>query len=527
MGGIPWQSKGCRTCKRRKIKCDRQEPECGRCIKRGLKCEGYDGNRIFVHDATVKPRGSNNVGSYVKGVQIPPVDWVIPQVVTSGPALREQVFSSYIDIFFPNQEAHSSVDLWHYLISGISALPQKSTMLQKAVSAISCAYLGKLNNDDRIFQYGIQLYNIAIRHMSSMISRDAYSDDIIYTTVIFQELETCYCPHGLQAWVAHIAGTNAILSHYRHRADRSPLVNAIYHEYQKLRIVFSAKGINMSQEDYEYVTQPSEGNPVVELLSLFAGFAPLAVAINKADPADHEGCKSLLQKCLGHKKKLLAWSSENLQTGPVSCARGEVLCSQLPPADHMFGAPYRFLSLDNARLHTMFWTLASIIHPLISQIRSLVKAYETSEYIPSSPIAGGMLDDEDYLLSGFYADQIGRAIPYCVQDKMKSWGVHTVIFSLCQLCKIAVDRGSMEQFDWCQRAFKLMADRGFDSAARLSEVFWGMWSVRSAMVTPPTPAQELQPKIPSVTEGSESPGVSGTLSVAEEQSFGGTVVEVT
>lgn len=37
--------------------------------------------------------------------------------------------------------------------------------------------------------------------------------------------------------MAHIAGTNAILSHYRSRPDKGPLVDTIYNEYQKQRLV--------------------------------------------------------------------------------------------------------------------------------------------------------------------------------------------------------------------------------------------------------------------------------------------------
>ncbi|VUC30678.1 unnamed protein product [Clonostachys rosea] len=34
--------KGCYECSQRRVSCDRQEPECGKCISRGLKCSGLD-----------------------------------------------------------------------------------------------------------------------------------------------------------------------------------------------------------------------------------------------------------------------------------------------------------------------------------------------------------------------------------------------------------------------------------------------------------------------------------------------------
>jgi hypothetical protein len=47
------RSKGCNTCKRRKVKCDEGKPGCQRCIRFGRECEGYGQKapRVrFVHD---------------------------------------------------------------------------------------------------------------------------------------------------------------------------------------------------------------------------------------------------------------------------------------------------------------------------------------------------------------------------------------------------------------------------------------------------------------------------------------------
>ena len=42
---------GCRTCKRRRIKCDQQKPHCNRCVKAKVECEGY-GIFIPFHSST-------------------------------------------------------------------------------------------------------------------------------------------------------------------------------------------------------------------------------------------------------------------------------------------------------------------------------------------------------------------------------------------------------------------------------------------------------------------------------------------
>lgn len=68
-------------------------------------------------------------------------------------------------------------------------LPRKSLMLQKATSALSCIFLGKLHSDKPALQYGLSLYNEAIYEMSKRISRRDYSADLIYTCVLFEQIE--------------------------------------------------------------------------------------------------------------------------------------------------------------------------------------------------------------------------------------------------------------------------------------------------------------------------------------------------
>ncbi|KAK0669044.1 hypothetical protein QBC41DRAFT_320519 [Cercophora samala] len=48
-------SKGCQRCRRRKIKCDQQKPECTRCHKSGLPCPGYrDLNEVIFRDESIR-----------------------------------------------------------------------------------------------------------------------------------------------------------------------------------------------------------------------------------------------------------------------------------------------------------------------------------------------------------------------------------------------------------------------------------------------------------------------------------------
>lgn len=240
----------------------------------------------------------------------------------------------------------------------------------------------------------------------------------------------------------------------------------------------SAQGINLNKEEFEYVTQPSEGNPMVELLRLYAKFTPIATAVKAARPPNHRACCMLLRKCLAHREKLTAWYAQNIRRGPEVCAPGEILTTRIPPTDDLFGTAYRFHSLDSGKIHTMFWTLLSIMHVVISRARNLVRVYDID---PFTPDVDEQFGDQDYLIASYWGDQIARAMPYHVQDNLKAWGIHSVAFALCQTCKAsAVDSGNRKKFDWCHRVFGVFGQAGFESGARLADVFDGLWMMHQA-----------------------------------------------
>jgi len=44
------RSKGCRTCKSRRVRCDETQPKCIRCVSGGVACQGYEPRFTFVDE---------------------------------------------------------------------------------------------------------------------------------------------------------------------------------------------------------------------------------------------------------------------------------------------------------------------------------------------------------------------------------------------------------------------------------------------------------------------------------------------
>ncbi|KAF2097297.1 hypothetical protein NA57DRAFT_57889 [Rhizodiscina lignyota] len=64
-------SKGCKTCRRRKVKCDERKPTCHRCEAASIKCEGYPGLRLKWVDEGQSPREFSPVRLFLTVYLVP------------------------------------------------------------------------------------------------------------------------------------------------------------------------------------------------------------------------------------------------------------------------------------------------------------------------------------------------------------------------------------------------------------------------------------------------------------------------
>ncbi|KAJ5805968.1 uncharacterized protein N7503_003570 [Penicillium pulvis] len=517
MGGKPWQSTGCENCKKRKVKCDKQEPECERCMKRGIQCPGYDQYRIFLHNTSTtqseekkkkKPAGSKQSFALQTQTQpqylsrARPVTIQQPTTVHNGPSKREQLFSVYINTYFPeNVLGSTALDPWYSLLSGVSAIPNKPIMLEKAIAAKACIFLGRANNDNSMFHHGLQLYNSAIHHMSLHLNRkrNIYSDELVYTVAVFQQLVSCHCPHGLEVWLDQVKVTNGILKYCHNRANQNPIIKQLYVAFHRMRLLQSLsplqekEAIDLAADQFPFSLKSSEDQSVDDLLQLLSEISPFINAITTIVGSNRDACRIVLYDCITHRQKLFEWyeSSVDLIGGrPSTC---ETLITKLPPSTHLFGTPYRFSSLDNSRVHGIFWSALSILQTLIGQAEAYIHCLSPS----------GAATNEDILLAEFYTDEISRSLPYWMANDMKSWGGHAAIFPLGQSCKFYLEFRRRDKFLYSQLGLQLIGDLGSDFAKRLSEMLWYGWNLIEGTdknsIASLSPAEEISPVAEHVT----------------------------
>ncbi|KAJ5591672.1 uncharacterized protein N7459_002041 [Penicillium hispanicum] len=454
-------SRSCAKCRAAKRRCDQRLPHCGQCIRAHEDCPGYRDEWELVFrdqtDHTIKrskekraKRATSAETDHSSPISCGRVEelsfedflmlqyfsrprlWAksqtssLPPTISSSTMMRNQVISSYLRDCCPRQIGSTcNIDITQVsrgVISDIFALPQKSVILDNACAALSCIFLGKIYHDEPVLQYGIQLYNYAIAYMSNAISRKAYSNDIVYTCAIFQQLQ--------------------ILSGFMH----------------------------LSEETIAWLKEPIEDGPLFRWITLFAETSRIASAVSRLDEsgADHIAYQSLLDDCLALEKDHLNFYSsfdQNIDGEPPTYAPGEF--NGFPSTDELFGPAYCFSSPNDAILHISFWLSLSWVYPLIQHCETHARV--------DIPDGQSPIEDQSLSLATFYVAKAARGLAYCAQEGMGSWGTTYGLVFAAQSSHVYTHAKDWDRFLWAQDVFIYLEERGCDQAARLREIQWNYW----------------------------------------------------
>ncbi|ESU09827.1 hypothetical protein FGSG_03399 [Fusarium graminearum PH-1] len=154
------RSKACRTCKRRRVKCDNGKPLCQRCEKAGLNCEGYVTYEEFVDEtkrfATDKPE------TKPKELQL--------QLTHK----QQHVSRPFRPLINENDLIHahllSKIDGVLPLMTNLESLPSSTSTRSLSIRALAAVYFGKTNSDKRIFDLGTREYVKALKKVHTDLS---------------------------------------------------------------------------------------------------------------------------------------------------------------------------------------------------------------------------------------------------------------------------------------------------------------------------------------------------------------------
>ncbi|KAI0148584.1 hypothetical protein GGR57DRAFT_235762 [Xylariaceae sp. FL1272] len=281
MVGIP-RSKGCKTCRRKKIKCDEQRPRCGQCRKGVRECEGYEQPTVFLnsssgdfsdipasggkaikfknksvddiawlhshgdphagqmtllrtkhHDVRAKPYATEGPKTVSRLGVVP-----APRTLGSHVWAVENVLFQFLEICHPFGSTQEAPLAWMK-----SLVPMKKDVdaLPLAMSALAFGWAGHVHSQPQLVDKGLQLYNAAVQQLRNDFNACSPLQ-MLAATAIFVEFELCeFGSKGNSGWQTHMQGIAALLQSLGpEKVSKEPFQQI----YSFCRMVFITQGLS-------------------------------------------------------------------------------------------------------------------------------------------------------------------------------------------------------------------------------------------------------------------------------------------
>ncbi|KAJ3572584.1 hypothetical protein NPX13_g4999 [Xylaria arbuscula] len=225
MVGIP-RSKGCITCRKKKIKCDEGRPRCGQCRKGARECEGYDRSTIFrnsfADNFAVTPNFGDQGVIQIDSQPVRDVAWVpadesrrdkplaprrrqtkqrahpyaiakskraqaqlagatpLPRTLDAQVWAVECITGQFLELCKPLSATQEAPLAW---LGEIKDWMRDIDALPLAMSALALGWAGHVDNQQQLASKGLQLYDAALRQLRKDMKNYSPLQSLVVTTV--------------------------------------------------------------------------------------------------------------------------------------------------------------------------------------------------------------------------------------------------------------------------------------------------------------------------------------------------------
>ncbi|KAF2753173.1 hypothetical protein EJ05DRAFT_505362 [Pseudovirgaria hyperparasitica] len=242
MVGVGGRSKACANCYRRRIKCDETKPECQRCIKADLKCEGPRETTFIQYDNRGKGRKQirvtrstetltalptardiscagegenyalvwrprNNEAVYKPGSKHPAGSAFSLSMLEFHPGLgllppTDDIYECYTRLNLLQGQTHEPL-----VASGFNR-----SLLKKCFNALATTYFGAKHRQEKLVSHGLQRYGSALRDLNEALGdnekRSRY--DVLESVLVLTIFEF-FSSHKEDGWISHSCGLERLM----------------------------------------------------------------------------------------------------------------------------------------------------------------------------------------------------------------------------------------------------------------------------------------------------------------------------
>ncbi|KAH6967780.1 hypothetical protein BKA56DRAFT_678925 [Ilyonectria sp. MPI-CAGE-AT-0026] len=244
MVNVAGRSRGCATCRKRKVKCDESVPECLRCLNMGLRCPGARTESFFVHAVSSS--------SSCRPLAIPARSLVpsprLPGPQPSSASALDQLFvSHFIETFFgpmkPPPIPNMPSKTWLHELPVFLVSPGPS-LVKHAIRAASMHSYGSFTNDISIKTAACKCYAKALQDLQCLLSCESisFAEGVLCAIVMLIHFET-RAGTSQRAWLQHIKGAAMLLEAGGPERCRSGFMHHMF-SHLRLQVFIAAMAEN-------------------------------------------------------------------------------------------------------------------------------------------------------------------------------------------------------------------------------------------------------------------------------------------
>ena len=270
MVGVAGKSKGCNTCRQRRIKvysvthkqhymsahnyqCSFERPHCAQCLKSNFRCTGYQRERVFVvNDSTsMKSRqipsdkrkvssGDRNpkkpariagdkrpsAGRMIRGA---PPKIIIQASPSPHASYRLQLLSEFLKSYIPVEQLGPLEDRPWFLL--VPTLPSITRALEVTTMAVCTAKLGRLNRNQAMISDSLRFYTQGLSEVQKALWDPAlmYSDETLAASMALAMYELTECPAASKVgYISHHKGCVRLVQLRGPEAHTSGLAHQVF-----------------------------------------------------------------------------------------------------------------------------------------------------------------------------------------------------------------------------------------------------------------------------------------------------------
>ncbi|KAL6890872.1 hypothetical protein GGI43DRAFT_415005 [Trichoderma evansii] len=207
MVGVGGRSRGCKTCRRARVKCDQNRPICRRCERLSLQCQGFNPFPVFIDGLSLNEiqADSNTQGDTKKDISLVPA----PTIDEDSVFTTHLIMNLFTAFQGSNTAPSPSISPW--LMSSIMPSSQNQAP-QLAVRACAAAYFGKIHRQCSAAERGTVLYTQALCQLQKELfdSEQVLKTDTLSATLLLALFEMI-TSKDMNGWLSHFLGIGHLI----------------------------------------------------------------------------------------------------------------------------------------------------------------------------------------------------------------------------------------------------------------------------------------------------------------------------